>query len=53
MLEYTGRKDQQKGFDRRDFRNFLLPARTRLGGPILLVRASWSSWGAGAAPSRW
>ncbi|MEV6174938.1 transposase [Streptomyces sp. NPDC051954] len=35
--EYTGRKDQPKGFGRRDFRDLLIRARIQLGGPIVLV----------------
>lgn len=37
VREYTGRKDQPKGFGWRDFRDLLIRARTQLGGPIVLV----------------
>ncbi|MFF8993829.1 transposase [Streptomyces sp. NPDC014983] len=37
VREHTGRKDQPKGFGRRDFRDLLLRARIQLGGPIVLV----------------
>ncbi|MFI9761094.1 transposase [Streptomyces sp. NPDC051963] len=37
VREYTGRKDQPKGFGRRDFRDLLIRARIQLGGPIVLV----------------
>ncbi len=35
--EYTGRKDQPKGFGWRDFRGLLIRARIQLGGPIVLL----------------
>ncbi|MEI5520369.1 transposase [Streptomyces brasiliscabiei] len=38
VREYTGRKDQPKGFGWRDFRDLLIRARIQLGGPIVLVR---------------
>ncbi|EST37433.1 hypothetical protein N566_13215 [Streptomycetaceae bacterium MP113-05] len=37
VRENNGRKDQPKGFGWRDFRNLILRARSRLGGPIVLV----------------
>ncbi|MFC9398082.1 transposase [Streptomyces sp. NPDC057027] len=37
VCEYTGRKDQSKGFGRRDFRDLLIRARIQFGGPIVLV----------------
>lgn len=37
VREYTGRKDQSKGFGRRDFRGLLVRARIQLGGPIVVV----------------
>ncbi|MFC4463807.1 transposase [Streptomyces xiangluensis] len=37
VREYTGRKDQLKGFGWRDFRDLLIRARIQLGGPIVLV----------------
>ncbi|MFB7442108.1 transposase [Streptomyces mirabilis] len=37
VREYNGRKDQPKGFGRRDFRDLLVRARIQLGGPIVLV----------------
>ncbi|MEU4359257.1 hypothetical protein AB0F82_32920 [Streptomyces virginiae] len=37
VREYTGRKDQPKGFSWRDFRDLLIRARIQLGGPIVLV----------------
>ncbi|MEV4041189.1 transposase [Streptomyces umbrinus] len=40
VREYTGRKDQPKGFGWRDFRDLLIRARIQLGGPIVLV---WDS----------
>ncbi|MFD9687045.1 transposase [Kitasatospora sp. NPDC001309] len=33
-----GRKDEPKGFGRRDFRDLIVRARSQLGGPIGLVR---------------
>ncbi|MFF8381236.1 transposase [Streptomyces sp. NPDC015661] len=35
---YRGRKGEPKGFGRRDFRELIVRARTRLGGRIVLVR---------------
>ncbi|MFE6871182.1 transposase [Kitasatospora sp. NPDC057692] len=35
---YHGRKDEPKGFGRRDFRDLIVRARIQLGGPIVLVR---------------
>ncbi|MFJ5833576.1 transposase [Streptomyces sp. NPDC093089] len=40
VREYTGRKDQPKGFGRRDFRDPIVGARIQMGGPIVLV---WDS----------
>ncbi len=37
VREYTGRKNQPKGFGWRDFRDLLVRARIQLGGPIVLV----------------
>ncbi|MEV5382993.1 transposase [Streptomyces sp. NPDC052721] len=37
IREYTGRKDQPKGFGWRDLRDLLVRARVQLGGPIVLV----------------
>ncbi|KPI04543.1 hypothetical protein OK006_7022 [Actinobacteria bacterium OK006] len=37
VREYNGRKDQRKGFGRRDFRDLLVRAHIQLGGPIVLV----------------
>ncbi|MFB7336021.1 transposase [Streptomyces adustus] len=37
VREYTGRKDQPKGFGWRDFRDLMVRARIQLGGPIVLV----------------
>ncbi|MET9623001.1 transposase [Streptomyces sp. NPDC006464] len=37
VREYTGRKDQPKGFGWRDFRDLIVRARIQLGGPIVLV----------------
>ncbi|WP_406350090.1 transposase [Streptomyces sp. NBC_00658] len=37
VREYTGRKDQPKGFGWRDFRDLLVRARVQHGGPIVLV----------------
>jgi transposase len=37
VREYTGRKDQPKGFGWRDFRDLIIRARIQLGGPIVLV----------------
>ncbi|MER5409027.1 transposase [Streptomyces sp. NPDC002769] len=37
VREYTGRKDQPKGFGCRDFRDLIVRARIQLGGPIVLV----------------
>jgi hypothetical protein len=37
VREYTGRKNQPKGFGWRDFRDLLIRSRIRLGGPIVLV----------------
>lgn len=37
IREYRGRKDEPKGFGRRDFRDLTARARTHLGGPIVLV----------------
>ncbi|MEU5480519.1 transposase [Streptomyces mirabilis] len=37
VREYNGRKDQPKGFGRRDFRDLLVRAHIQLGGPIVLV----------------
>ncbi|WP_263986537.1 transposase [Streptomyces sp. NK15101] len=37
VREYSGRKDQPKGFGWRDFRDLLIRARIQLGGPIVLV----------------
>lgn len=34
---YRGRKDEPKGFGRRDFRDLIVRARIQLGGPIVLV----------------
>lgn len=38
IREYRGRKGEPKSFDRRDFRDLIVRARIRLGGPIVLVR---------------
>ncbi|WP_308812117.1 hypothetical protein [Streptomyces sp. A244] len=37
VREYTGPKNQPKGFGWRDFRDLLIRARIQLGGPIVLV----------------
>lgn len=37
VREYTGRKDQPKGFGWRDFRDLIVRARIQLDGPIVLV----------------
>nr|WP_329138611.1 DDE endonuclease [Streptomyces sp. NBC_01476] len=37
IREYHGRRDEPKGFGRRDFRDLIVRARIQLGGPILLV----------------
>ncbi|WP_319741440.1 transposase, partial [Streptomyces sp. AK08-01A] len=37
VREYTGRKDQPKGFGWRDFRDLIVRARIQLGGPIVLI----------------
>ncbi|MFD7731911.1 transposase [Kitasatospora phosalacinea] len=37
VREYRGRKNQPKGFGRRDFRELIVRARIQLGGPIVLV----------------
>jgi transposase len=37
VREYTGRKDQPKGFGWRDFRDLAIRARIQLDGPIVLV----------------
>lgn len=37
VREYTGRKDQPKGFGWRDFRDLIIRARIQLGGPVVLV----------------
>jgi transposase len=37
VREYTGRKDEPKGFGWRDFRDLLIRARFQLGGPIVLI----------------
>lgn len=37
IREYRGRKDEPKGFGRRDFRDLVVRARIQLGGPIVLI----------------
>ncbi|MFD8425417.1 transposase [Streptomyces sp. NPDC059466] len=37
IREYRGRKDEPKGFCRRDVRDLIVRARIQLGGPIVLV----------------
>ncbi len=37
VREHNGRKNQPKGFGRRDFRDLILRARFQFGGPIVLV----------------
>jgi transposase len=37
VREYTGRKDQPKGFGWRDFRDLAIRARLQLGDPIVLI----------------
>lgn len=37
VREYTGRKDQPKGFGWRDIRGLTVRARIQLGGPIVLI----------------
>ncbi|MFE2471603.1 transposase [Streptomyces mirabilis] len=37
IREYRGRRDEPKGFGRREFRDLIVRARIQLGGPIVLV----------------